>query len=185
MFRVSRMIDTARLELRPWRTSDVDAALAIFGEPDVRRWLVSAADLPATADGMRRRLERWAAADEAAPSRCTGHWAVCERSTSTIVGAMALGHPQAVENVLIEWALAVTARGRGYAAEAGDALVRWAIHEAGAIEVFALVDPDNERARSIAERIGMECLTELAEPDGRNLVYRIRHGDLDDENGEG
>lgn len=183
---MSRRIETERLVLRPWRSSDVGAALAIYGEADVTRWL-SSSNLPVTTEGMRRRLDRWSEEDTATPSRCAGHWVVHDRSKSSVVGALALGHPPGGESVTIGWALTAAARGRGYAAEAGDALVRWAIHEAGAVEVFALVPPDNARARSTAERIGMEWVTELDLPGvgDHRLVYRIRHGDLDYEEDEG
>jgi RimJ/RimL family protein N-acetyltransferase len=176
---MSRVIETARLVLRPWQVSDADAALAIYADPAVRRWSAPA-DLPVTAGEMRLRLQHWRT-DDLTSNGCTGHWAVADRSTSVVVGAMVLDHAPGSESLTIGWALAAGARGRGYATEAGDALVRWAIHEGGAVEVFALVEPDNVRARSTAERIGMEWVTELGHLDGggRYQVYRIRHGDLD------
>ena len=54
------------------------------------------------------------------------------------------------------------------------------MHEEGVVEVFAIVQPDNERAAATARRIGMEWVTEVGHlPGGRYQVYRIRHGDLD------
>ena len=71
-------------------------------------------------------------------------------------------------------------RGNGYATEAGGALIRWAMHEHGVLEVFAIVQPDNVRAVATAKRIGMEWVTELGHlPQGRYQAFRIRHADLD------
>ena len=57
--------------------------------------------------------------------------------------------------------------------------MRWAIHERGVPEVFALVQPDNARAAATAQRMGMEWVTELGHlAQGRYQVFRLRHGGL-------
>jgi RimJ/RimL family protein N-acetyltransferase len=176
---MTRVIETARLVLRPWDPSDAEGALAIYADPSVRRWLRPGDAVPATVEEMRTRLHDWAP-DDHESTDVHGHWAICDRATSSVVGALALEHAMQTDSLALGWALAPEAWGHGYAAEAGDALVRWAIHEEGALEVFAIVQPDNRRAAATAERIGMEWVTELGRPagGGRYQVYRIRHGDL-------
>ena len=55
----SRRIHTHRLILRPWHIDDAVAACAIYGAPEVARWLCPA--LPETVDrsDMRRILRTW------------------------------------------------------------------------------------------------------------------------------
>jgi ribosomal-protein-alanine N-acetyltransferase len=176
---MTRVIETERLVLRPWVLTDADAALAVFAAPAVRQWLVPDTDAPASVEQMRTQIAQWQP-DDHAHTDVLGHWAVCDRATSAVLGGVSLEHAAQTESLALGWALAPPAWGHGYAVEAGDALVRWAIHEEGAIEVFALVPPDNARAVATAERIGMEWVTELGHlGGGRYQVYRIRHGDLD------
>jgi ribosomal-protein-alanine N-acetyltransferase len=127
---MSRVIETARLELRPSRSED----------------------------------------------GTEGHWAIQLRGDGAVVGTVSLAYtPRGSDSLAIDWTLTPSARGHGYASEAGDALIRWAIHEGGVPEVFALVPPDNVPAVATARRIGMEWVTDR----GRFHLYRMRHGDLD------
>jgi RimJ/RimL family protein N-acetyltransferase len=94
-----------------------------------------------------------------------------------VVGGISLAHvPSPDGSVTLRSELAPSWWGNGYASEAGEALVHWAMHEASVIDVFALVQPDNARAAATAERIGMEWELDL---DSGLRVFRIRHGDLD------
>jgi ribosomal-protein-alanine N-acetyltransferase len=177
---MTRVIETQRLVLRPWHTADAEGALAIYTAPSVRRWIRTDDAAPTTVEEMRTRLRQWAP-DDHESTDVHGHWAICDRATSAVLGALVLEHAMHTDSLALGLALAPAAWGNGYATEAGDALVRWAIHEEGALEVFAIVQPDNQRATATAERIGMEWVTELGRPPGggRYQVYRIRHGDLD------
>lgn len=178
---MTRTIETARLVLRPWEPADAESALAVYTAPSVRAWLTQPdlpTELPANLAEMRSRIAEWAP-DDSEHTDVHGHWAVCVRSTSAVIGAVTLQHAMQTDSLALGCALAPEAWGHGYATEAGDALVRWAIHEEGALEVFAIIQPGNQRAAATAERIGMEWVTELGQaPGGRYQVYRIRHGDL-------
>lgn len=176
---MSRVIGTERLTLRPWQEDEVPAAMRIFGDPDVLRWSTPALLAPRTPVAARERLRTWAA-EARADRDCAGHWAVAEQESGTVVGAVSLNHsPHGGGSIVLGWALERSARGRGYAAEAGDALARWAMHERGVIEVFAILQPGNASAARTAERIGMEQVSEVGVlPRGRYHLFRLRHGDL-------
>lgn len=176
---MSRVIRTERLILRPWRQDDVPAAVRLYGDPDVRTWRSPSFILPDTPGVAEERLRRWA--EEARDDRdCAGHWAVAELQTGAVVGTVFLEHsPHGGGSIVLGWALERAARGRGYAAEGGEALARWAMHERGAIEVFAILHPENGPATRTAQRIGMEQISEVGVlPGGRHHLFRLRHGDL-------
>ncbi len=175
---MSPLIETERLVLRPWVQGDAAEALSIYGSPDVSRWMTPDLRSLQTPEDMQTVLRRWGDVDD---HGVVGHWALHSRNNSAVVGGLSLQYsPPGGESVSIAWQLAPTVWGQGYATEAGAALVRWAIHERGLIEVFAVIQPDNERAAATAERIGMEWITELGHlARGKYQVYRIRHGDLD------
>jgi [ribosomal protein S5]-alanine N-acetyltransferase len=176
---MSRLIETSRLVLRPWESSDIGDVVSIYAAAPVARWLVPQLNATDEEVELRTTFEQWRAEDRE-PSGCVGHWAVQKRASDEVVGGLSLQYaPPGGESLTISWALAPGDWGHGFATEAGDALIRWAMHERGVLEVFAIVQPDNERAAATAERIGMEWVTELGHlSSGRYQVYRIRHEDL-------
>jgi RimJ/RimL family protein N-acetyltransferase len=130
---------------------------------------------------MRSLLLSWQ--EENSSSSSVGHWALQTREDAALVGGLSLQYvPAGGESVSIAWVLAPNCWGNGYAAEAGEALIRWAMHERGVREIFAILQPDNTRAAATAKRIGMDWVTERGhQTRGRFQVYRLRHADLANE----
>jgi RimJ/RimL family protein N-acetyltransferase len=170
------VIHTERLRLRAWEPAESAAALAVYGTPLVSRWLTPSGPEPVSAQLMESELAQWHA-EELEAGSSTGHWAVEKRARADVVGAVSLQYlPPGHGNLTIAWALTPRYWGQGYAAEAAGALIRWAMHEQGETEVFAILQRDNVRAAATARRVGMELVEELGR--GGYQVYRIRHGDL-------
>ena len=170
-------IRTPRLLLRPWAAEDADAALTVFGDEQVARWLAPAVDRIPDVETMRDTLARWAGERVASPS---GRWAVEAAASGEVVGAVALlPLPPDELDLEIGWQLAPGAWGNGFAAEAGHAVAHYAF-ASGADELFAVVRPRNARGAATARRIGMEWVGETEKYYALTLqVYRLRKGDLD------
>ncbi|TCM44504.1 GNAT family N-acetyltransferase [Kribbella sp. VKM Ac-2568] len=170
-------IDSERLVIRPWEDADAADALAIYGDEKVTHWLSPVMSRVPDVTAMRSLLQKWQENGDPAPA---GHWAVVRRDTSQLIGGVGLLHlPPWQGDLELAWQLAPSAWGHGYAAEAGSALVRWAMHQGGVDEVFAVVRPDNTRGAATAQRIGMEWIGETDKYHDMNLhLYRIRHYDL-------
>jgi len=171
-----RRIRTARLLLRPWAAEDAAAALAVFGDEQVARWLAPAVGRVPDVEAMRALLARWAGEPLVLPS---GRWAVEVAESGQLVGAVAL-LPLPPDEIDFEvgWQLAPGAWGNGFAAEAGHAVAHYAF-ESGADEIFAVVRPRNARGAATARRIGMEWVGETDKYYALTLqVYRLRKGDL-------
>ena len=170
-------IRTPRLLLRPWAAEDADAALTVFGDEQVARWLAPAVDRIPDVETMRDTLARWAGERVASPS---GRWAVEAAASGEVVGAVALlPLPPDEVDLEIGWQLAPGAWGNGFAAEAGHAVAHYAF-ASGADELFAVVRPRNARGAATARRIGMEWVGETEKYYALTLqVYRLRKGDLD------
>jgi RimJ/RimL family protein N-acetyltransferase len=173
-------LTSARLTLRPWTLHDVEAALAIYGRPEVSRWLSPAMDTVSDAQAMRLVLQQWIAEDHRATPP-TGRWAVELAGEGRVVGGVHLLYlPPRGEDLEIGWQLAPGSWGHGYASEAGHTAAHWALHQPGVEELFAVVRPANVRAAATAERVGMEWVGETDKYyDLRLQVYRLRAGDLD------
>ena len=170
-------IRTPRLLLRPWAAEDADAALTVFGDEQVARWLAPAVDRIPDVETMRDTLARWAGERVASPS---GRWAVEATASGEVVGAVALlPLPPDEVDLEIGWQLAPGAWGNGFAAEAGHAVAHYAF-ASGADELFAVVRPRNARGAATARRIGMEWVGETEKYYALTLqVYRLRKGELD------
>jgi RimJ/RimL family protein N-acetyltransferase len=170
-------IRTPRLLLRPWSPSDAPAALAVFGDETVTRWLSPAMDRVASVDDMAAVLDGWLATPPEAPA---GRWAVTSAADDRLLGGVAvLPLPPERQDLEIGWQLDPAAWGFGYAAEAGHAVAHH-VFEAGVQELFAVVRPRNTRGARTATSIGMEWVGETEKYyDLRLQVYRLRKGELD------
>ena len=170
---------TKRLWLRPWTVDDADAALAIFGEHQVARWLAPALPRVADRNQMRLLLARWIAQHDNA-GRPLGRWAIETRDSGLVVGAVALlPLPPGCADLEIGWQITPAAWGHGYGAEAGHAVAHQAFAK-GVSEVFAVVRPGNTRGIATARRVGMEWVGETDKYYGITLqIYRLTAADLD------
>jgi RimJ/RimL family protein N-acetyltransferase len=170
-------IETPRLILRPWDVSDAPAALAVYGDEDVTRWLSPAMDRIESLEDMTALLSAWALEILEHPQR---RWAALLRSSGELVGSATLrALPPDEEDLEIGWQLAPAHWGQGYGAEAGHAVAHYAF-DMGVDELFSVVRPRNARGVGTARRIGMEWVGETEKYyDLRLQVYRLRKGDLD------
>jgi RimJ/RimL family protein N-acetyltransferase len=175
---VAGQLVTQRLTLRPWRVDDADEALAVYGAAAVARWLSPAMDSVPDVEAMRLVLQQWIAEAERLPDPA-GRWAVELRPEGRLIGgAVLLPLPPGGEDLEMGWQLRPEEWGRGYAAEAGRAVARWAFDE-GYDEILAVARPGNTRAQATARRIGMEWVGETEKYYGLRLqVFRLRPADL-------
>ncbi len=175
---MAESIETARLLLRPWRVADAPAALTVFGDASVSRWLTPSTTRPTDVEEMSQHLTRWSAAQETLVPPL-GRWAVVRREDGELIGGMELRPmPPHEEDVEIGWQLAPEHWGHGFATEAATAVANYAFGQA-TDEVFAVVRPGNARAIAVAQRLGMEWVGETDKYYALVLqVYRLRPSDL-------
>jgi RimJ/RimL family protein N-acetyltransferase len=176
---VARRLETERLILRPWQEDDAEAALGVYGEAGVARWLSPAMGQVPDVDAMRLLLRQWIAEDARLLSPA-GRWAVELREERRVIGgAVLLPLPPDNDDLEMGWQLNPREWGHGYAAEAGRAVARWAFDE-GFDEILAVARLTNSRAAATARRVGMEWVGETDKYYGLRLqVFRIRPADLD------
>lgn len=83
-------------------------------------------------------------------------WVVTRRDTGQAIGSVGLGGPPNDEGtVIIGYATYPGFEGKGYASEAAQGLMEWALQQPGVVRVAATIPPWNEKSMRIAERIGM------------------------------
>jgi len=171
-------LHTPRLTVRGWRIEDAPAALEIYGNSEVARWLSPAMDRVTDLDAMRLMLERWIA-DDIGAQPPAGRWAIERQSDGRIVGGVVvLPLPPRGDDLEIGWQLLPEMWGNGYATETTHGVAGWAFTQE-TDELFAVVRPGNTRAAAVARRNGMEWVGETDKYFGLTLqVYRLRPDDL-------
>jgi len=169
--------ETERLIARPFDPeADAESALAIYGDPEVTRWIggETSPDLVA----MRERLVKARALFEA-----RGHpycLAACFlREGDVLVGAGLLKKlPDAerrdTEDVEVGWHLARACWGQGYATEIGRALLARGFAELDADVLHAVTDPPNHRSGAVARRCGMEHVGRTDRYYGKTLEHYVK-----------
>ncbi|MCY9783503.1 GNAT family N-acetyltransferase [Nocardiopsis sp. EMB25] len=171
---MSLELPTDRLLIREWELDDAEAALRIYGAEEVARWLTPEWQPVTDIDAMRSVLHAWI---EAGPNLTppAGRWAVVRVSDGELVGGLSLKLlPPFEEDFELTWAIRPDLWGQGYASEASQAISDWAFKQ-GIEELFAVARPDNERAISVARRLGMEWVGETEKYYGMRLqVFRMR-----------
>jgi RimJ/RimL family protein N-acetyltransferase len=144
-------IETARLLLRPFRETDLDAYTAVLQAPAVRASLHSPDDIGAEQAwlGMAQWLGQW-------ELRGTGQWALEERATGAFVGRAGMHFPERPgwPGIEIGWALHPDYWGRGYATEAGAASVDYAFAHHDVDAIYSVILQENLASQAVARRLG-------------------------------
>lgn len=152
---------TARLRLRRWRETDIDAMERINAHPDVSRWIGdgSGFDRSASAAEIARFERGW---DE----HGFGRFAVELRESRELVGftgmSMLPDIPELMPAVEIGWRLGRDHWGRGLATEASAAALGFAA-EAGLTRVVAVHLVGNDASARVMRRLGMRFELETVE----------------------
>jgi ribosomal-protein-alanine N-acetyltransferase len=172
-------LETPRLRLLPLSADAIDALLAgdaarlsslvdaVFPKPLVPPPL-TADVLPLVRDRLRKdptQLGWWT-------------WIVVRKDTGEAVGSAGFGGgPDDEASVMIGYATYPRAEGHGFATEAANALVRWALARPGVRRVCASMPPDNCSAIRVAQKLGMHLIGTVWEEDLDDvLLYGIERG---------
>jgi RimJ/RimL family protein N-acetyltransferase len=83
---------------------------------------------------------------------------VIEKDTGLWVGRVGPWMPEGWPGTEVGWGLHPRAWGKGYAVEAAEAAIDFAVDELGWTRIVHCIDPDNEGSRKVAERVGSRFL---------------------------
>jgi len=147
-------IETERLILRDHRAADLDDYAAMWGDPDVHRFLGAKPN---------SREESWTRL-----LRAIGHWRllgyglwiVQERASGRLVGEIGFGDFQrTLETPFGDapecgWTLAPWSHGRGYATEAMAGAAAWGDQLFTAPRTVCLIHPENTASLRVAAKCG-------------------------------
>jgi RimJ/RimL family protein N-acetyltransferase len=167
---------TARLRVRPFEGSDLDACLELFGGPpeERRRWLQWAALSPGELARLHQPPYGDRAIVELGSGRVIGSVGLVPSLLPLRRGELALGG-RCWPEVGLFWALLPSARGRGYATEAARVVADWALQHLDLERIVATTERENLASVRVMERLGMTLLHHTGEPSWLQVVgVRVR-----------
>jgi RimJ/RimL family protein N-acetyltransferase len=150
---ITRPIETDRLLLRPFATSDEDAMLAIYSREDVARYLYQGPrDRAAVRGSLAEKVRRRAISAEGDGLAL----AVVTKESGSLVGDVVLQYvSEQHRQVEIGFVVHPDHQGLGYATEAVRVLLGLAFDGLGAHRVFGRAEGRNEASARVMEKLGM------------------------------
>jgi RimJ/RimL family protein N-acetyltransferase len=172
-------LQTARLILRQWQSSDLAPFAAMNGDPEVMEFMpkrLDRAESDAFAARLRNRIE----------AEGWGFWAIEVPGVAPFIGFTGLSVPGFTAHftpcVEVGWRLARAHWGQGYATEAARSAVSYGFDALGLRELVAFTVPANLRSQAVMARLGMrhdvaDDFDHPALPEGhrlqRHVLYRL------------
>jgi RimJ/RimL family protein N-acetyltransferase len=143
------MLETARLFLRRFDENDIDSVFAMRSDADLMRFIRQPQTRLSEAESWIKLVSsRWA-------TQRIGFCAVIEKSSGRFAGWCGLWRLKETEETEVGYALLKKFRGKGYAAEASEAFLKYGFEELKLKEIVAVARPENRASRRVMERIGM------------------------------
>ncbi|MCX5151940.1 GNAT family N-acetyltransferase [Streptomyces sp. NPDC048550] len=162
-------IRTPRLLLRRWTDDDLVPLSEINADPDVMRWIGdgSTLDLEQTAEEIERWEDEW---DEEG----FGLFAVELLASGELIGAVGLSvaqsPAQARDFVAVSWRLGRQYWGQGYASEAAQATLEFALQDRGLDRVIAVNRSGHEESENVIRKLGMVMDLDTTDPEHGHLI---------------
>ena len=173
-------IQTERLQLRGWRSADVEPFAALNADPQVMQYFPKTLSHRESESFISRVNTHF-------DQHGFGLWAVEVRDVAPFIGFVGLAIPRFEAHftpcVEIGWRLAAQYWNRAYATEAARAVLKFAFDTLRLQEVVALTVPANIASRRVMEKIGMKRdpaddfdhpLLAPGHSLSRHVLYRIR-----------
>jgi RimJ/RimL family protein N-acetyltransferase len=156
-------IRTPRLVLRRWHDDDLTPMAEINADPQVMHWVDdgSVRDLDHTAEAIEQWEEEW---DEEG----FGLFAVELLASGELIGFTGLSVPEFLPEVLpavaIDWRLGSQFWGQGYASEAAQATLEFALQDRGLDRVIAISRMGDDASENVIRKLGMVPERETTHP---------------------
>ncbi|HEY9235007.1 MULTISPECIES: GNAT family N-acetyltransferase [Phenylobacterium] len=150
------VLQTDRLTLRGQQASDFEAFAAMWGYPDVTRFI---GGKPATREEAWNRLLRNIGHWE---EMGFGPWMVCDRQTGQLLGDVGFCNfqrsmdPPFGDTPEIGWVMSPAAHGKGLAGEAVAAALAWADANFEGPRTVCIINPANTPSMRLAARMGFK-----------------------------
>ena len=162
------ILQTKRLLLRRFVSSDLDDLFKFYSDPDVIQHIP---DAPRSYEETKEELEWHRNGHPQFPE--LGLWATIYKETGQFIGRCGL-LPWTIDGqheVEVAFALSKAYWGKGLATEAAQALAHYGFEHLGLSRLICLIDHDNQGSIKVATKTGMTFEKESKDEYGPFLVY--------------
>jgi len=179
---MTTLLETERLIIRSWiPDQDAEQVFEIYNDPEVIYFLGNAAR-PPSVEVQRQRLMDSLERSQIRKNS-SGTWAIIEKDTTKIVGIIILSqlpdeNRMLTEDLEIGWHLGKFAWGKGYATEAGRAMLDYSFNILNIPVIYAVVKPENYASIRVTQRLDMEFLGRTTKYYGIELLLFHRKSNL-------
>ena len=163
-----KILETQRLILRHLERSDLDSLVALYSDPEVRRYFPEGT---LTYEETKEELEWFLNGHPKHPE--LGLWATIHRKTGQFIGRCGL-LPWTIDGrfeVEVAYMLAKEYWGQGLGTEAAQAILDYGFERLQLPRLICLIDRDNLASKRVAEKIGMIFEKEGRDEKGPFLLY--------------
>ena len=159
-------LSTPRLTLRRLRTEDVDAILAVIGDPIAMQYYPRHYTCEDAVDWIERNQRRY-------ENDGLGLMALVLNRTGEVIGDCGIVRQDVEGESMLEvgYHLHRDHWGHGYATEAARACMDYAFRELAATRVVSLIRAENVPSRRVAERNGMRVERQVTHSGLPHLLY--------------
>ena len=142
-------LETARLLLRGWEPTDVEAVFAYASDPEVTPFM--------SWDRHRSPADSWAFLDGFVAPHYAGEeldYCICLRGDPAAIGGLGI-YRRPHGTMELGYVLRRDAWGNGFVPEAGRRLIRHAFETTDVARIYAPIDARNAKSRRAAEKMGL------------------------------
>lgn len=171
-------MNSERLTYRPWDPQgDVDAALRIYGDEQVTRYI--GGHTPADRQAAATMLANWHRLTSRYPAGFNVWAALLD---GEVIGAALLkplptADRKLTEHIEVGWHLGRAHWGQGFATEMGRRMLRLGFEELDLKVINCVVEPANAASVRVAERLGLEAVGRTSEWYGLELLHFVGRSD--------
>jgi ribosomal-protein-alanine N-acetyltransferase len=147
---VSTLLETERLLMRPVSDDDLEDVVALYGDPDVMRYIGvrGALTREQTWERVAFMVDHWR-------RHGFGMWALRLKDGGAFVGRCGLRYMDNSTEIELGYTLARAYWGRGLATEASRAVVRYFFRVLKLPRLVAIADPANTASVNVMKKLGM------------------------------
>ena len=162
---MSLLIETPRLSLRPFATTDQANLFLLYGDPDVMAIRkIGTQTQEGSGTQLQIILEHWG-------RKGFGLWAVYDRETDEFMGECGLRELRnGSDEIELSYGLIPSFWGSGFASEAAIAVIEFGFTHLELDKIYGMADGSNESSLRVLKKLGFEI--ESVMKDGAGAVVR-------------
>ena len=160
------LFETDRLSVRHFNVNDLDAFTTLCSDPQVMRYVGDGTLL------SRAEVEHWiVVCQQKYVERGYGTSAVFEKGTGRFIGYCGVVRAPGNDFDELIYVYHVAAWGKGYATEAGRAMIDYVFQQSSLDQIYATIHPDNQASIKVVEKLGFQFDHQMIDEDGTPVAY--------------